>query len=172
MDMTWFKRERGIIVMSEKVQYSFYYNEKLYEGIRYIPWSFIHTRSREIIILFREILSAIKLKVSEASGNNWDPLHIYVDFDGATILALENIFPYSSIKFCFFHLQQAIRKRSTKIFSKEGAEILVVEFNKFWFQTKSMDTFFQNLKVFIYFILFYFILLILFYLINYLFIDT
>jgi len=147
IDMTWFKRERGIIVLSEKIQYSYYYNNVLHQGIRAIPWCFIHTRSRDNFTL-QEIFSAIKLKVNETVGTNWDPLHIYVDFDGATIIALQKFFPFSSIKFYFFHLLQAIRKRANKVFGKSHSGLVVIEFTKFWFNTKSMDTFFVNLKIF------------------------
>lgn len=119
IDMTWFRSERGIIVLSDKVQHSFYYREKEFcEGIRSFPWIFVHTKSRNNITL-KEIFHFIKGKVDSLNNTNWNPLHIYVDFDGATILALKDVFPVSSIKFCFFHLLQAIRRKAVKIFGKK-----------------------------------------------------
>lgn len=125
IDVTWFKRDRGIMVISEKIQYSYIFKNKLREGIRSFAWCFIHTRSNDNRT-FSEIFDGIKSKVEEVAGTPMDPLHIYVDFGGSGIISLEKIFPKSSIKLCFFHLLQALRKRARKIFGNVLARLVVL----------------------------------------------
>jgi hypothetical protein len=124
MDMTWFQKEHGIIAMSEK----FYYagqNKKgrLVKGLRLITHLYVYTHQRDSVTL-RGIFSTIKEKIRSNFGIDWNPSFFCIDFDLASVAAIRYILPTTIIRFCYFHLKQAIRKRSVKIFGKKVASIV------------------------------------------------
>jgi len=71
-------------------------------------------------------------------------------FSLPSILAINRVLPATKIRFCYFHLKAAIRKKGSLIFGKFYFKILNVEFTKFWFATTSLLDLEHNIDVFEY----------------------
>lgn len=80
IDTTWLKQEDGIIVLSEKMVYSFKENEKVIDGQKCFPWVYIYCRNKDHNTLF-EIFSKLKIVAKYRHGCDFNPKNIVIDFD-------------------------------------------------------------------------------------------
>jgi len=149
LDSTWLENKHGVLTISDKYHYA-HQDEKevLQEGKRCFSWVFMFCAGRDsntIILLFRFLCS----RIYSLSGKWWKPSVFYIDFDQASVIAIQKAFPGAKIRFCYFHLKQAILRKgsSPNIFGAAFKSVLNLEFTKFWRATKSLNVLEYNLEI-------------------------
>lgn len=87
------------------------------------------------------------MEIRKRHGINWSPRFFYIDFDQTSIIAIQNIFPLALIRICYFHLKQAILRRSSSLHGKQASYWLESEFTRFWLAVEKKEQLEPFLKV-------------------------
>ena len=131
MDFTFMTRKFSFLCLTEKVEYSFLKADELVEGQRGFTWC-ISLSERKDHHAIDFILTTIKTQVLMATGDDFSPSRIVIDFDQGTfplslskyspkiklasVLAIEEVLPKTEIEYCYVHLYRAVKDKAMELF--------------------------------------------------------
>lgn len=165
-------RKFSFLCLTEKVEYSFLKADELVEGQRGFTWC-ISLSERKDHHAIDFILTTIKTQVLMATGDDFSPSRIVIDFDQGTfplslskyspkiklasVLAIEEVLPKTEIEYCYVHLYRAVKDKAMELFqgidlenctSRDFVEaVVMIEFRDFWLSTTSLLDLDHNLQV-------------------------
>ena len=93
------------------------------------------------------MLHLLKEEVLSVCGLEMDPEKFYIDFDQASAIAINKIFPKANIMYCYIHMYRAFKKKAIKLCKKKNGIECALEFSKFWNKTIDLSTLDSNVKV-------------------------